>query len=335
MCLVKALVGTLAVVIALAGCGGENGAGGAGGSGASTGAGGGDPPSLSEVLGILVDEAYVLVGAQAHVVAGGRNYRFQLQWEDGNSPTDPGFLVGGCAIIGSVDGWTVSADLAETWPRESGDRFSFWTPDSFEAGSIIEPGVASGASAQMGVFDHANGEEWSVVPPGRSGLGCSISSLSRDIVTCNIGWFGVMSENAEPDRKSFGAMNLTCIFAPRDADYTECLRNGCNDNNPCTFDHCSSTVGRCTHQRIGVEDYIRSADEGWEFVAQDAAQCVTGEGFLGLCVDGECEDYPCSEDCGDEVTYNPETNRCFYRRCSTEPPPTCVGRIVTNCSAGF
>lgn len=332
----------VAIAILAIGCGLSDGTpAGSGGSGDP-----GVPETVADILRILSENNnYPLVGAEAYVNAGGRAYRFRLQWVGASEDNmlDSGLLLGGCGIarvltddLMSLRGWTVTADFAETWPRQNGNRFSFWTPDLFpvpaatgDRNDLNEPVV--GAGVQWGLFDHATGEEWSVVPDGKSFVTCEQSTQPTsnepvDVYTCQIGWFGVVSENLDPE-KSAGAALVTCTFASPDSDYVQCLRDGCDDQNPCTHDYCSPGGG-CSH--VPIE---RSTQPVLEILEEVARYCDAG-GSRGRCEEGMCVEDPCGGRCHEEVAYDPESDMCWFERCKDfVDPPTCDVIRNVNCSA--
>ena len=309
-----------------------------GGSSGETGLAGGfgSDDTQEQLLRAILRGAYRLVGARASIDAGGRNYTFQLQWVDGSAPgvEDPGFQVGGCSVIGEPEGggigsWTVLADLAETWPRENGDFFSLFTPTGFDTGS--GDGLA-GAAVQMGVFDFESGEEWSVVPNRRSWLYCARlpppgadDPSPSDPIGCAIGWQGVMSENFTSE-KSFGLATIFCLFGPR-AD-EQCLREGCDDGNPCTFDYCTPLAGCLS---VPLDEVSFGDTVAGEFYERFARQC-DANGSPGLCRDGECVPDPCGEECRTELMYDEEANECTYRFCDTQFDPVCLTDTIPECS---
>lgn len=319
----------------LVGCAGdEGGSGGTGATGAG-GAGGGGAITTEQALELLRQSLHVLVGAEATVIAGGQTNHFQLQWVENNpeDPDNPGFVFGGCAIFGTLDeslqrieSYTVTANLAETWPRENGDFFSVWTPSGFPAGS------QTGAEVQMGVFHALSGETWSVVPPGRSALSCE-AVPGQEAIACTVRWIGVMAETGS--EKSAGGVVLTCTFARPDSDYRDCrpAEGGCDDGNDCTHDYCTSD-GSCAH--VPIDEITLTTPDfylfDFEYIEQIAEGCDL-DGSHGQCDSDVCVPRPCGDNCFG-FDYRPEDDTCIVTYCR-QAPAECGREVLTECTSSL
>lgn len=319
------------------GTGGSGGTAGTGGTGASTGMNDPDDLTTQDVLGLLgASDATPLVAAEAYVSAPSRPYRFELQLlERAESGLDSDVLVGGCTVVLENAGATFSADFAESSRRDSGDRFSIWTPDPFPPSSNGE--TLTGAGVALGLFEFGSGERWRPVPGGSSEMGCvldeQLSEEGKPVFTCKVAWAGLMAPDFSPDPPAPGAALVTCTFAPKDSTFTQCLQD-CDDDNPCTFDACTP---ECNH--VPLEDALvprifdPMGQNVLELLERFSRGCEFDDGTTGLCSNGECLEDPCDGSCDTSGFYDSEEDECIFEIC-IQPTAECDRVTIEACSVG-
>lgn len=286
-----------------------------------------DDPGLTVLLRDLIENSMILTGAQAYVEAGGRSYAFDLFYDDADE-----LLVGGCFMFATGELTSpeliVSANFAETWPSDRGDRFSFWTPGGFPPGAS----VAEGAEVQLGLFDHGSGESFVAVPGGRSFAWCNRAGYGQGAVRCHAGWFGRVSETSTTE-KSAGLVQLSCTFVTPDSPVIDCAQRGCDDGNPCTRDTCRPITGICDNAPIEGELLPASdADLELDIVRRRSLLC-DADGNPGVCLEGACVEDPCDEDCQGFGLDDTE-NTCTFATCSwsrIDGEGVCVTDTLTEC----